>query len=163
MAAVSQKRIDIATNFGLANADIIADVCRKAGVPYFVACALFEKESMGRNVYGHDKGGALSGFPHTVNYQNWLVFRWLVLRQGQTSNGVGPSQITWPGFFTDMERKGLRPWVVHDNMLYGLQVLKGHHDHYRSWEKAGTAYNGDPAYGADLAKKIGEWKHRFGI
>lgn len=163
MAAVTQKRIDIATHFGLANADIIATACRESGVPFFVACALFEKESMGRNVYGHDKGGALSGFPHVVNYQNWLVFRWLVIDHGQTSNGVGPSQITWSGYFTDMERKGLRPWVVHDNMLYGLQILKAHYDHYKSWEKAGTAYNGSTAYGADLAKKIGEWKRRLGI
>jgi len=31
-------------------------------------CALLEKESGGRNVYGeHDVGGALSGFPKTVN------------------------------------------------------------------------------------------------
>jgi hypothetical protein len=159
---VSEARIQVAKDFGLENVDEIAITCREANVSFSVACALFQKESGGRNVYGHDAGGALSGFEKRVTKGNFEVFYWLVFDKGQTSNGVGPAQITWKGFFTDMLEKKLKPWNVHDNMLYGLQLLRSHYDaNGKSWKAAGARYNGAEAYGVDLEKKIGEWKTRF--
>ncbi len=161
---VTQRRIDIAKKFGLSNVDTIARACRDAGVPFYVACALFEKESGGRNVYGNDKGGALSGFPGAVNYGSYAVFKWLVFEKGQTSNGVGPAQITYKGFFTDMEKQKLKPYVVYDNMLYGLKLLNSHYlAGGKSWRVAGAKYNGADTYGADLDKKIREWGKRLEI
>lgn len=166
MDPVDPRRIAIAAKV-LDNADIIATTCRLAGVPFTVACALFEKESLGRNVYGHDAGGALAGFPGEVNAGNFEVFEWLVFTVGQTSNGVGPSQITYPGFFTDMKAKNLRPYRVHENMLYGLQLLRQHRDASSSWAEAGTLYNagnlkhGVNEYGRDLEAKIAAWRSRW--
>ena len=159
---VSDARIQVAYGYGLHNVDHIAATCREAGVPFHVACALFEKESMGRNVYGHDKGGALSGFPYPVSRENYRVFIWLV-RNGQTSNGVGPAQITWPGFFSLMLDDDLKPWDIHDNMRFGLDLLRSYHDFTGTWQGAGTKYNGAEAYGVDLAKKVGEWKGRLNV
>jgi hypothetical protein len=171
MNPVSARRIQIAEDFGLVNVDVIAEVCRIAGVSFPVACALYQQESGGRNVYGHDVGGALSGYPHPVNLHNWRVFKWLVIDHGYQSNGVGPSQITYAGaakngkrdggFFREMEEQGLRPWVVHDNMLFGLQLLKKHYDATGNWVDAGERYNGAHQYGLDLAQKIEEWRKRF--
>lgn len=158
---VSARRQKIASDYGLDNVDQIAIACREAGVPFAVACALMEQETMGRNEYGHDEGGALSGFPLEVNADNYAVFRWEVFTQKKTSNGVGPAQITWPGFFTDMERKGLKPYVPHDNILYGLQIFKYNRDKYGSWYLAALKYNKRPTYPSEVVAKITAWKKRF--
>lgn len=166
---VTKRRIEIASKH-LANADVAAIACRKAGLPFFVACALLEKESGGRNVYGHDEGGALSGFPHPVNAGNYQVFEWLVFDRGQASNGVGPCQITYKGFLSQMEEEGLKPWSPHDNMLFGFRLLKGYFDKHSSWATAGAIFNGGPspnskalAYGRDLKRRVDVWHDRLGI
>ncbi len=158
---VTQARIDIATAYGLTNVETIAAVCRDVGIPFFAACALFEKESGGRNVYGNDAGGALSGFPKLVTEDNYAVFEWLVFTKGMWSNGVGPSQLTYKGFLTDMKAKGLRPWDVAENMTYGLTLLWGYRQTTGSWMDAGRLYNGATEYGVDLDAKVKQWRARL--
>lgn len=163
-----------AARLGLHNVEEIASASREVGIPFFAACALFDKESKGRNIYGHDKGGALSGFPFEVNRDNYRVFRWLVIDNGHVSNGVGPSQITWAGgfattarvtrtggYFEQMEHQGLKPWVVEDNMLFGLERLWAHFNRFGSWRLAGQAYNGASAYGVDLEARVAEWRKQI--
>ena len=145
----------------LRNVWTIHRAAKTVGLPFEVACALIEKESGGRNVYGHDAGGALSGYPEEVSEENYRVFRWMVLTRGMTSNGVGPCQITSPGFFRQMEEQGLRPWVKYDNMLFGFRLLLSYYKSYKSWRAAGRLYNGADAYGVDLVNRINTWKKRF--
>ena len=164
MNPVTPERIEIAKAYGLTNVETIATVCRKVGIPFFAACALFEKESGGRNVFGHDAGGALSGYPGPVNKHTYAVFRWLVFEKGQTSNGVGPSQITYKGFFENMEEDGLKPWKVEDNMYFGLSLLWGYYLFgRRDWVYAGKRYNGAESYGIDLANKVYDWRVRLKV
>jgi hypothetical protein len=175
---VTAERIQIAQEFGLQNVPEAATACREAGLPFYAACALLEKESMGANVYGHDIGGALSGYPQQVDESNYRVFYWLVVDKGWTSNGVGPTQITWAGalrtstggaardggLFRLMEQQGLRPWIPEENMRYGFGLLWQHYlDLGHSWISAGAAYNGKRSYGADLFTKCEEWRERLGI
>lgn len=160
---VSKARIQIATKAGIDNAEVAAVACRQAGLPYYVACALLEKESHGANVYGHDAGGALSGFPKAPNPGNFEVFDWMV-SSGHTSNGVGPCQITYPGYFPEMAKAGLKPYVPADNMVFGFRLLlAAYHAHGQTWKGAGTAYNGAASYGTDLATKVQAWMKRFGL
>jgi len=98
-----------------------------------------------------------------VTEAKWREFRRLVVDLHHTSNGVGPCQITYRGFFTDMEAQGLRPWVPHDNMLYGFRLLARYHADKGSWEAAGTAYNGSSQYGRDLAALVEKWRKRLHI
>ena len=162
LAPVTQARINIAKAFGLQNVDVIAKVCREVGIPFYAACALFEKESKGRNCYGNDKDGALSGYPGEVDESNFAVFRWLILNKEMVSNGVGPAQITWKGYFAAMESQGLKPWIVTDNMRFGLGLLLDHYNrHGKSWFEAGKAYNGSAEYGRDLEQKVLAWKKRL--
>jgi hypothetical protein len=88
-------------------------------VRFYIALAMLEETGSCRNVYGHDAGDALTGFPKPVTRDNYEVFNWLVFTKGQRSNGVGPSQLTFKGFSTDMELKGLTPHDMHDNIAYG--------------------------------------------
>lgn len=158
MLTPDQKR-QVAADRGLSNVDAIWDTSARASLPFYIACALMQKESGGRNVYGRDQGGALAGFPGGVNRGNWEVFRWLVFDQGMQSNGVGPAQITFKGYFTQMEAEGLRPYNLRDNMLKGFTIFKGHLVAAKGdIAKAGTAYNGAIAYGAHLASLAAEWK-----
>jgi len=175
MEPVTEERIGIAKEFGLDNVEDAALACRSSEppLPFWAACALLQKESGGRNVYGHDVGGALSGFPLPVNQGNWQAFRWLVLEKGQTPNGVGPCQITYAGpakdgrrdggYFRQMEERGLRPWVPLDNMTFGFGLLAGHRERLGTWRDAGSAFNGSTTYGDDLLKKINEWRVRLKI
>jgi len=178
-------QIKVAQGQGLSNVPQIWAAARKAGVPFPVACALFQKESGGRNIYGHDKGGALSTNGRSVTVQgktykpgstipvtpaNAGIFL-LIIGTGALSNGMGPSQITYArdlpdgrtgGYFRQMLEEGLLPWDAEDNMFFGLRILKGHYNaNGHSWMKAGASYNGRDEYGRDLAAKIEDWTDRL--
>lgn len=168
---VTPARIATATAHGIVGAATLADVCRKEDVPFFVACALVLKESGGGdNVYGHDAGGALSGYPHEVDESNFKVFQWLVETKGFKSNGVGPTQITYYPNFAAMAKLGLKPWVGADNLSYGLRLLRAQYDAHKTWESAGAHYNGGTkpdasawAYGRDLVGKANTFRALFNL
>lgn len=142
---------------GFVNVGHIANACDATGCMFYLAVAMIEKESKGRNVYGHDAGGALSDFPKPVNQHNFEVFEWLVFIKGQTSNGVGPAQLTSKGFFTQMRDQELKPWDPADNIFFGVKLL---HNYYKAGRQtlgvrdsiryAGTKYNGAKVYGDSL-------------
>lgn len=162
----------------LDNAPAILAAASRAGVDLALACALIEQESAGKNVYGHDSGGTYStrdaevvldgvtyprGSDVPVTEANYARFTALVA-SGAKSNGVGPAQITYRGYFPDAERRGLRLWVPEDNLTFGLQILARHLSAGRSIAEAGTLYNrgnltaGVTAYGRDLAAKTDRWR-----
>jgi hypothetical protein len=169
---VTAEQIKIAKDHGMREVDLIARCCNETGVRFYIALAMLEKETgTCRNVYGHDAGGALSGFPGAVNKDNYAVFRWLIFTKGQTSNGVGPSQLTFKGFFTDMEGKGLKPYDIHDNISYGIKLIYSYYRDGRdrlnksvteSLRYAGTRYNGASAYGDRFLDVALKWKERAG-
>ena len=172
LGPVKQWRIDAAAAAGIENADAAAKACRRAGLPFWVACALLEKESGGRNIFGHDKGGA---GPHgqPVTRANFEAFYREVLG-GATSNGVGPCQITWAGTVKGGERDGgyfaqmlgmdLAPWKPLDNMTFGFALVRKHYNRLGdSWQKAGAAYNGRESYGVDFLAKVKQWNTRLKI
>jgi hypothetical protein len=159
--ATRDEQISIAKEFGLVNVWPLWRAAKDNECPFYVACALMQKESGGKNVYGHDKGGVLSGYPDEVSEENFKVFRYLVLEQGFPSNGVGPAQLTYKGFFEHMEELDLKAWDPYDNMLYGLRLIMQYYDDFSNWANVGSMYNGSPEYGLDFARKVAEWKRRL--
>ena len=159
MTTPTTHQLNVARARGLSNVAALAAASARAKVPFHVACALMEKESHGRNVYGNDPGGVLSGFPHPVTESNFAAFWWEVSQRGQTSNGVGPSQLTSRGLIQDCISAGLDPWDPEDNMTFGLRTLKRYHKEADgSWRVAGERYNGSPVYGQDLVERIRQWQ-----
>lgn len=167
---VQARQIELA-KAKLSNVEAIAAACDKTGARFYIACAMIQKESGGRNVYGHDVGGALSGFGKEVNQGNYEVFEWLVQTKGQASNGVGPAQITWKGFFVEMRAKGLKPWAPADNILFGVDLLNGYYRaardelHMDVWDAirhAGRRYNGSIVYGDSLVAVARTWRELVG-
>jgi hypothetical protein len=168
---VTQAQIDRVRQAGFVNVESMGTATNKFSGRFYLSVAMFEKETKGRNVYGHDAGGALSGFPREVNEENFRVFEWLVFTKGQTSNGVGPSQITSKGLLTDLKADGLKAWVPADNILFGTGLITGYYRNARDvqnldvWESiryAGRRYNGASAYGDSLVTIAKKWRELLG-
>lgn len=168
---VTQAQIDKMKTKGLNYTDIIARVANENKIHLYIMVAMLVKETgTVRNVYGHDSGGALSGFSKPVNQGNFEVFEWLVFTKGQTSNGVGPSQLTFKGFFTQMKEQGKKPWDPYDNITVGAKLIYSYYRTARnagksvsdSLKEAGTKYNGSPAYGDRYLALALEWKDLLG-
>lgn len=155
----------------LQNADDAWRAAQDTDTPFYIMCALLEKESMGKNVYGHDVGGVFSepGLK-AVTQTNFAEFYKRVVVNGERSNGVGPLQITWRGFFPEMKRQGLKAWVPYDNMIFGARLFMGYYNAQRkagesvseAIRKAGVRYNGGTAYGDRLLTIANKWRERVG-
>ncbi len=152
----------------LTNVEHAATAADATGCPFWLLCAVLEKESKGRNIYGHDRGGVFT-YPDGRNVEvtaaNFAEFIRRV-RAGETSNGVGPMQITWPPFFDQMEKANLRPWVPADNIRFGASILAGFYTASRGStdervRQVGVRYNGGSAYGDDLARVARTWRTRL--
>lgn len=152
-------QLEILIAKGVKNADSLIKAAELEYVPLYIATAVLMKETGGANIYGHDKGGAMWGAGE-VTEENFKEFLRLI-GSGQTSNGVGPMQITWKGFFPDADLRGLKLWIPLDNMRYGLSLISGYLGGSESDEaiiRAGTRYNGAAAYGASLLTIARQWQ-----
>ena len=170
---------EIFAKHGLHNAADLARAAETAGLSYSIAAALAEKESGGRNIYGHDAGGVLStkrgpvtlegivyprGGDIPVTYENFTQHFLPAVLGGAVSNGVGPLQITYPGYFT--QRPSYPWWDPYMSAVVGytdfVTYLKGGQD-VAAIEAAGSRYNSGSytkaarTYGADLATLVAKW------
>lgn len=156
----------------LHNAPAIAASSRRAGVPLSVAAALAEVESGGRNVFGNDRGGVFSrpGRPDVPVTPERVAELRRRVAAGETSNGIGPAQITWPPFFDRADAAGLDLADPEDNLTLGLTILAEHARGDLSpagLERAGTLYNagtlagGVTDYGRRLARAAAAWEERL--
>jgi hypothetical protein len=152
----------VARAFGLANVEAAVEAADAVGLPYALAFALLDMESEGANVYGGDSGGIFATSPRTkVTPENYREFR-RRLAAGEKSNGVGPCQITWKGFFPEADKQGLDLSNPLDNMKFGFRLLKGYVDRYPGdWQKVGRLYNGKDSYGNTFVRVVGEWEKRL--
>lgn len=159
---------DTLTKNGLANAAAIVTAATTVGVPLWIAAAFVEQESGGKNVFGHDAGGAYSG-GGTVTQAKYNDFLRMV-RAGHTSNGVGPLQITYPGYFTPRTAEVANLWQPEANIVFGLRIIKGYlagKTDDTTINRAGQRYNsgsptGAPSYGASVLAKAKKWRGLLG-
>lgn len=158
------------TLYGIENYEIAVEAAKATGLPLFVALALLDMESEGRNFFGSDAGGQYAGQP--VTKTKYEIFLKNVLAGGP-SNGVGPTQITYAGskradgtrnggFFTQAADQGLKLWEPYDNMVFGFTLLAGYLKKYPGdYQKVGRLYNGKDSYGNTFVRVVGEWKKRL--
>lgn len=168
---------------GLTNADLIVQAASATGVPLAIAAAMIQKETGGKNIYGHDAGGVYStltgpvvvggivyekGADIPVTSLNFVEFLRLVTA-GEKSNGVGPAQITYAGYFKQAPDYPF--WDALANIRFGLTILADYLDDDfsdSSISSAGARYNGGTtpngtalAYGADLLAQTKIWRARL--
>ncbi len=162
---------DVLSQGGLVNVTSLAAAAARIGLPLHIAAAFAEQESGGRNIYGHDAGGVFSqpGVNVPVTKENFTEFFQKVVVQGRTSNGVGPMQITYPGYFPIAAKQNLRLWMPTENFLFGLGILKDYlatNFTDTSINKAAQRYNsgsptGAPDYGRSVVRRSTQWRTRL--
>ena len=145
---------------------IVAREAGRAGLPVALACAVLEKETGFRNVFGHDAvrnpiksppGGLLAVTED--NYRQYLAHR----RRGLGNQGVGPMQLTSPSLQDRADQLG-GCWKPGPNIRVGLEFLAG--NIRRLGLRGGVvAYNGSgPAaqrYGDDVLAAARRWDARL--
>jgi len=144
-------------------ADVVIREAQRTGLPLAIGCVMLMKESGGgKSVWGHDKTKVpddvlpyRKGGPVTEqNYRAYLA------RRGQIGNqGVGPTQLTYPGFQDEADRRG-GCWRPEVNIAYGFEILAGYVKS-GSVRDAFSRYNtgrpGDTAYGRDAMVRLPKW------
>jgi len=147
----------------LQNADALVRAAEASGLPLNVACAMIEIESGGKNTYGHDKNGAMYGRDE-VTEQNFKNEFLPAINSGKTSNGVGPAQITYKGYFT--QNPNYPFWDPYSNMKFGFDILKKTCNNNYSEDglrKCGSKYNSGSetkqynGYGKKFADAAARW------
>lgn len=155
--------IQILKDHGIENPTAIVAAINSSGIPAGVAMGMIMKETGGANIYGHDAGGACHGWGEVTedNFRNNFL---PVVLNGGTSNGVGPTQITYPGYFR--QNPNYAWWDPYWNCLFGFNLLKGYCGGDYSFEnlaRAGSVYNsGTPTgayntYGLTFANFVVQW------
>lgn len=159
--------VSVLSGGGFDNADSLVRAATDSGLPLGIAAALVAKESMGANVYGHDAGGAMQGAGE-VTRNNYYSGFLPVIQAGGTSNGVGPCQITYPGYFTSDPDYAW--WDPYSNMLFGFNLLRGYLNGVytdSALVAAGSTYNSGSAtgsastYGRTFADLAETWTDRL--
>lgn len=128
---------------------------RRAGIPVSLACAFLTQESNFANVFGHDavrnpvKGGKVT----RARYMAYLHYR----NMGWGNQGVGPCQLTSPGFQDAADRLG-GCWKPKYNIRVGFdfvaKLLRTHQNEHR----AIAAYNGSGAAAERYAESVLRWQ-----
>lgn len=147
---------------GIQRATEVVALAAAAGLELAAAATMLEKESGGGdNVFGHDEvstdGIYRYGQPVTKDvYERYREAR----KAGRIPpQGVGPTQLTSPGFQDQADAAGgCYDWAV--NVKVGFGILAG--EIRSSGIRGGfRAYNGSDAYAADAMQKLAVWESRL--
>ncbi len=133
---------------------------RKAGLGFPVACSLLMQESSGgHNVFGSDDGQPFEGAGEVTRakYRAYLLRR----NAGEGAQGVGPTQLTWPGY-QDMADKLGGCWKPSINMRVGFGIVRGYLDAGEDLRTALRRYNGTgpraEAYADEMMVRVEQWR-----
>lgn len=157
--------VDVLRAGGIQRPAEVVELARSTGLDLACAAVLLVKESGGgRNVWGSDPvstGGIYAkGSPVTR-----AAFERYRTRRGELgAQGVGPTQLTWPGFQDQADRAGgCWDWTanVHTGftILAGLIRQHGVREGFRRYNGSGAAAE---RYADDAMTKLATWRQRLG-
>lgn len=144
-----------------------------AGFGLAACCAMVEKESGGRMVWGADPWDS-AAYPHglalpvdlqeqPVTEANYHAYRDR-RNGGMQPQGCGITQLTSPSLQVEAERAG-GCWVPFYNVVIGFHYLRGLFVAHGSALAGFTAYNGSGpaalAYGQQAVGLMNAWQRRF--
>lgn len=133
---------------------------RRAGIPYWMACAFLMQESGGgQNVFGHDPTIFVGA--GEVTKKKYLQYKAERIRTGKMQ-GVGPMQLTWWEYQDQADALG-GCWRPYYNCLVGFKIIRKYLDSGMSAQQAATRYNGSgpqaEAYGRRMVDRFEEWRN----
>lgn len=131
--------------------DAVLQAADNVGCPWWaaLACLWMETGFEGANIYGNDAGGACSGWGE-VTKENFENDFWPVVSNWGTSNGVGPLQVTYNGYFIQDPNRAW--WDPEKSSEVGCTILRDliayEGDSYEDLRRVGSRYNSGNASGA---------------
>ena len=145
----------------------IVEEAKGEGLDLALACAMIEKESAGRNIFGCDGGTGVGDQPPYC-WQTVTKRRVQALIQSPHMNGVGLTQITWWEFVDQAEKEG-GAHLPRYQCRIGFRVLKDLVDKYDYLEALGGYNAGEynrwlgvqNGYAGDVAAKQAAWRLRL--
>jgi hypothetical protein len=158
---------EIERHFPRANREIASALLQAAHttrLPLAAACALLEKESGFRHVFGHDPTRSIpvAWRGQRVTRAKYLVYR-AARKRGLGMQGVGPTQLTWFAFQDQADSLG-GCWRLYPNLVVGFRHLR-ELTSTLGRERGAAAYNGigdaAEAYGRDYVQKRAVWADRL--
>lgn len=139
----------------------ILEAVETTKLPLSYALALVEKESGGRNVYGHDKVRNPAPKGGRVTARNYAAYK-KARKAGMGMQGVGHTQLTWYALQDAADALG-GCWRPYPNLVVGFSNLK-RLTNVHGKEAGAAAYNGTgpaaEAYGRDFVRKQEAWHRR---
>jgi hypothetical protein len=157
---------EVLTENGTKRAAEVVELAAAAGLELAAAATLLEKESSGGdNVFGHDpvKPGGVQG--GKVTKEAYLKYK--AHRAEFGAQGVGPTQLTFPGFQDEADKRGgCFDWRV--NCAVGFEKLAGFikangvHDGFRIYNGGPQPSDAAESYADDAVKKHAVWRSRLG-
>lgn len=156
---------EILADNGILQPDDVIELAAVVGLELAAAATLLQKESGGgRNIYGHDNvdtgGFYTKGGP--VTEENFTLYRANRKRLG--NQGVGPTQLTSPGFQDEADTLG-GCWDWRCNTQTGFRILSSHitnfgvQDGFRRYNGSGPAAQ---RYAKDAVDKLQMWRGLLG-
>lgn len=132
---------------------------KKAGIPFWVACAfLMQETGGGANVWGHDPTWMV-GYPK-VNADVYAVYE--AHRERFGFQGVGPMQLTYGPLQDQAYKVGVGPWDPYSNMLTGFNIIAGYRLAGKTWYGTALRYNGSAAYADQMIQRFYDWRDILG-
>ena len=120
------------------------------GCPWWaaLACLWMETGEYGANIFGHDAGGAYCGGGE-VTEEKFRDF-YAQIAAGATSNGVGPLQVTYPGYFLNDPGRAWWDPQASSEVACGIlrDLIASEGDDYESLRRVGSRFNSGSAYGS---------------
>jgi hypothetical protein len=162
---VTMTAAEVLAKHGTQRAAEVVELAAAAGLELAAAATLLEKESHGgRNVYGHDpvKTGGNYELGGPVTEGNFRKYK--AHRKEFGAQGVGPTQLTFPGFQDRADDRG-GCFDFRVNCLVGFEILadhitaKGIRDGFRAYNGSGAAAE---RYADDAMSKLAVWRSRLG-
>ena len=167
MSRFSKRDLSLAVKAkrGRANYSLrIITEARRNNVPISLAFAIVEQESNFRNVFGHDPTSSIpqSWKGSRVTKTKYKTYK--SRRAGHGAQGVGPMQLTWPGFQDEADKLG-GCWRPKYNIMVGMEHLGKLLKANTSTQKAVAAYNGSGQaainYAHAVALRQARWHERL--
>ncbi len=147
---------------GIQRATEVVQLAREEGLDLAAAATMLEKESGGGdNVFGHDpvSTGGIYRYGQPVTKDVYERYREAREKGKIPPQGVGPTQLTSPGFQDQADAAGgCYDWAV--NVKVGFGILAG--EIRANGVRGGfRAYNGSDAYAGDAMQKLAVWQSRL--
>ena len=156
---------EVLERHGTQRAAEVVELAAAAGLELAAAATLLEKESSGgHNVWGHDGVDDGGNYVKGAQVTKEAYEKYKHDRDRLGAQGVGPTQLTFPGFQDRADdRGGCFDWRV--NCSVGFEILAGHirangiRDGFRAYNGSGAAAE---RYADDAMSKLAAWRSRLG-